>query len=40
MPNKMFDIVTKNSVLTTGLQNNSVFALLNCRVSSLNVWME
>lgn len=35
MPYKMFETVAKNSVLTTGLQNNSVFALLNCRVSSL-----
>lgn len=28
----MFEILTKNSALT-GLQNNSVFTLLNCRLS-------
>ena len=35
MPNKMFEIVTKNSALT-GLQNNSVFTLGNCRHSKMS----
>lgn len=32
LPNKMFEILTKNSTLT-GLQNNSIFTLLNYRQS-------